>query len=131
MTCEQALGALLAPNADAHPAKPPRRRDGWFVYPYGWWTELAGAYVIFDRFYRPIARLSSGQVEIVQSDVGIDFIDQRWFYSSGNSPFINAETRGRILGVVDRLGIMEEVERRIGLARRGLLPCSDRRWRVQ
>jgi hypothetical protein len=100
-----------------------RRVTEWICFPYGWWTEASGAHVIYDRKYRPICRKhTDGRVEIVPSDTWIIFESSRHFYCSPDTPYTCPEARDRVLGVVYRLGLADEIKRRRSLDRRGLLP---------
>ena len=94
--------------------------------PYGWWTEASGAHVIYDRKYRPICRKHiDGRVEIVPSDTWIVFESSRHFYCGPDYPYTCPEARSRVLGVVQRLGLADEIKRRRSLDRRGLLPQAS------
>jgi hypothetical protein len=99
-----------------------RRVTDWRCMPYGWWTEASGAHVIYDRQYRPICRHTDGQVEIVPSDSWITFESSSHFYCGPDYPYTCPEARDRVLGVVYRLGLVDEIKRRRDLDRRGRLP---------
>jgi hypothetical protein len=100
-----------------------RRVTEWSCFPYGWWTEASGAHVVYDRKYRPICRKhTDGRVEIVPSETWITFESSRHFYCSPETPYTCPEARSRVLGVVQRLGLADEIKRRRSLDRRGLLP---------
>jgi hypothetical protein len=102
-----------------------RRVAEWTCLPYGWWTEASGAYVVYDRRYRPICRRhADGRVEIVPSDCWITFESSRHFYCGPDYPYTCPEARSRVLGVVQRLGLADEIKRRRSLDRRGLLPMA-------
>jgi hypothetical protein len=94
----------------------------WICFPYGYWNEACGAHVIFDRKYRPICRHTDGKVEIIPSDSWILFESSSHFYCSPITPYTCPKARSRVLGVVQRLGLADEIKRRRSLDRRGLLP---------
>jgi hypothetical protein len=103
-----------------------RRVADWRVMPYGWWTEASGAHVIYDRQYRPICRKhTDGRVEIIPSNSWITFESSHHFYCGPDYPYTCPEARSRVLGVVQRLGLAEEIKRRRSLDRRGLLPMAS------
>jgi hypothetical protein len=107
----------------------------WAPFPYGWWTEADGSFVIFDRGYRLICRKhTSGWVEILPfactdnfgrkaDDLWIDWVDQRWLYTGLTHPARDALSRSRVLGVVQRLGLADEIVRRREVA--------DRQWSLR
>ncbi|MCP1738200.1 hypothetical protein [Bradyrhizobium japonicum] len=104
----------------------------WSTFPYGWWTEADGSFVIFDRGYRLICRKRTrGSVEILPfactgnptrktDDLWIDWVDQRWLYTGVTHPARDELSRLRVLGVVQRLGLRDEIVRRREVA--------DREW---
>ncbi len=101
---------VVAFDAQAH---------AWRFAPYGWYSEPGGSYVPFDRDYHPIARKKpDGSVEIVPPDAWIDFEDQHWFYGArGTLPSDNRDVADRIRGVIARLGIRDEIIRRMRLGK--------------
>lgn len=104
-----------------------RRAMRWRIWPYGWWQEDDGSYVIFDRLYRPICRKRPcGTVEIVRPDQWIAYVDQRYLYTDIRHPDGNTAIAQRLFGIVQRLGIRDELARRRGLDRRRRLPRWDR-----
>lgn len=112
----------LVTLADLFPYNPWRRA------PYGYWAESGGGYVIFDKDYHPIARKKAdGSVEIVAPDTWIDFQDEHWFYGEpGTLPQDNSEVADRIRELIKRLGIRDEIVRRMKL---GKLPrATPPRW---
>jgi hypothetical protein len=117
----QARGTVVDRALIAHV----RRAADWHVMPYGWWTEVSGAHVIFDRKYRPLCRRhNDGHVEIVPSDTWTIWVKEDWLYSSPDTPYTRPKARNRVLGVVQRLGLADEIKRRRSLDRRGLLPLA-------
>lgn len=104
----------------------------WALFPYGWWQEADGSSVIFDRGYRLICRKRpSGAVEILPcartgnpvrktDDLWIDWVDQRWLYTGLTHPARDELSRLRVLGVVQRLGLRDEIIRR--------REAADREW---
>jgi len=96
----------------------------WRVFPYGWWDEPSGAYVIFDRDYRPICRKqTNGAIDQVRPDEFIRFSKQTWLYCAKH-PATDAETKRVILGVVERLGLATQISERRRLFGNRQLP----RW---
>jgi hypothetical protein len=104
----------------------------WALLPYGWWTEADGSFVIFDRGYHLICRKrSNGTVEILPfactgnfsrktDDSRIEWTSQRWLYTGLAHPARDAVSRLRVLGVVERLGLRDEIIRR--------REAADREW---
>jgi hypothetical protein len=108
-----------------------RRVTNWRVMPYGFWSEASGAHVVYDRQYRLICRRSTdGTVETLPSDCWITFESSQHFYCSPDTPYTCPEARSRVLGVVQRLGLADEIKRRRSLDRRGLLPQARHRGRA-
>ncbi|MGY4467329.1 hypothetical protein ACVWWK_003011 [Bradyrhizobium sp. LB9.1b] len=109
-----------------------QRDRRWSPFPYGWWTEADGSHVIFDRGYRLICRKQpNGAVEILPfartgnfsgkvDDLWIDWVDQRWLYTGLTHPARDDLSRLRVLGVVQRLGVRDEIVRR--------REAADREW---
>lgn len=107
----------------------------WSPLPYGWWNEADGSFVIFDRGYRLICRKRlNGAVEVLPfactgnfsrrtDDLWIDWVDQRWLYSGLTRPARDALSRSRVLGVVQRLGLVDEIIRR--------REAADREWSMR
>jgi hypothetical protein len=95
----------------------------WRIFPYGWWDEGDGRVVIFDRKYRPICRrYPDRRVEIVASNQEIKFVGQTWLYGTdGSHPCDDRRARERVLGVVRRLGLVDELRHRRRLESRGRL----------
>lgn len=103
------------------------RMHAWKIWPYGWWTEADGSFVVFDGKYRPMCRKRpNGQVELLPSDMTIDYVDQRYLYTYSTHPENCHETRERLDGVVARLGLGREIERRRMLVKRRQLPTAER-----
>lgn len=112
-----------------------QRDRRWSPFPYGWWTEADGSHVIFDRGYRLICRKrSNGSIEILPfartgnpvrktDDLWIDWIDQRWLYNGLTHPARDASSRLRVLGVVQRLSLADEIVRR--------REAADREWSLR
>lgn len=104
----------------------------WALFPYGWWQEADGSSVIFDRGYRLICRKRpNGAIEILPfartgnfgrkvDELWIDWVDQRWLYRGVTHPARDELSRLRVLGVVQRLGLRDEIVRRREVA--------DREW---
>lgn len=64
--------------------------------PYGEWTEVDGARVLFSRDYKPMWRLREGSApERVEPWLWIKFIKQNWFWNDGNPPWDVQETYNR------------------------------------
>lgn len=111
-----------------------RRERRWAPFPYGWWLEADGSFVIFDRGYRLLCRKHpTGFVEILPfartincsrkaDDLWIDWVDERRLYTGTTHPANDAQSRQRVLGVVQRLGLADEIIRRREVA--------DREWRL-
>ena len=109
-----------------------QRERRWSSAPYGWWTEANGSFVIFDRGYRLICRKRpNGAVEILPfactgnfsrktDDLWIEWNSQRWLYTGLTDPTRDALSRRRVLGVVQRLALADEIIRRREVA--------DREW---
>jgi hypothetical protein len=93
--------------------------DPWRRAPYGYWSEPGNRFVVFDRDYCPIARKKAdGSVEIVAHDTWIDFEEEHWFYGArGTLPKDNSEVADRIRGIITRLGIRNEIIRRMKLGK--------------
>jgi hypothetical protein len=112
-----------------------QRERRWALFPYGWWTEADGSFVIFDRGYRLICRKRpNGAVEILPfactgnfsrktDDLWIEWTSQRWLYTGLAHPARGALSRHRVLGVVQRLGLADEIIRRREVA--------DREWSLR
>jgi len=101
-----------------------RKQAVWHLCPYGEWIELCGSRVIFDRKYRPIARIWNDEVvEIVPPDQYIAYIEQRYFHGGfGWSP--DAATRKIVTEIITKYWLAPELQRRRALMRRGeRLPC--------
>jgi hypothetical protein len=96
----------------------------WRIFPYGCWTECDGAAVIFDRKYRPIARVRDGAVEIVAPTTWITFKKQRWFYRTWDDPVLSVQTREKLIAIVAHYGLEPELRRRRAMEKQGELP----RW---
>lgn len=98
----------------------------WALSPYGWWDERDGSAVVFDRAYRPIARVSHDctWVSIVPPDDRIDWIEENTYYRYLDAPQLNGETRHKIMAVTRALGIGEEIARRHHLESLGKLPTG-------
>lgn len=96
-----------------------KKQATWHLCPYGEWIELSGLRVIFDRKYRPIARIwNDGVVEIVLPDQYIAHIEERYFHSGfGWSP--DAVTRKVVAEIVTKYRLAPELQRRRALMRRG------------
>jgi hypothetical protein len=68
----------------------------WRALPYGAYVSADGSATLFDRRYRPIARLArGGTVTRVPPDERIHFTGQIWLYRDGTHPLINHATRRR------------------------------------
>ncbi|MER8797199.1 hypothetical protein NKH75_23900 [Mesorhizobium sp. M0984] len=103
------------------------RFSRWKIWPYGWWTEANGSFVIFDGKYRPICRKRpNGMVELLPSDVTIAYVDQDYLYTYSTHPDGCLETRERLYGVVRRLRLGDEIERRRVMVARRQLPTTSR-----
>ena len=112
-----------------------QRERRWSSAPYGWWTEANGSFVIFDRGYRLICRKRpNGAVEILPfactgnfsrktDDLWIEWNSQRWLYTGLTHPTRDALSRRRVLGVVQRLALADEIIRRREVA--------DREWSLR
>lgn len=93
----------------------------WVFFPYGYWTEPDGSFVIFDRRYHPLARKRpDGSVQILpMADLDrapqIKFKKQHFLYGSIDHPCDNEEMQQRLIRVVQRLGLEEEIHRRYEL----------------
>lgn len=98
----------------------------WVFFPYGYWTEPNGSFVIFDRRCHPLARKRlDGSVQILPMiDLDrapqIKFKRQHFLYGSFDHPCDTEETQQRLIGVVQRLGLEEEVYRRYDALDRAL-----------
>ncbi|MGO3934487.1 hypothetical protein NP284_40095 [Rhodopseudomonas pseudopalustris] len=100
----------------------------WSLLPYGWFEESDGSYVIFDRRYRLLCLTRpNGYVQILpfaeqamrETDANwIRWRSQHWIYSDLTHPDCNAFSRSRVLGVVERLGLKDEIIRRREVLRR-------------
>lgn len=111
-----------------------QRERRWAPFPYGWWTKADGSFVIFDRGYRLIChRRLNGSIEILPfactsnfgrkaDDLWIERVDQCWIYTGSTHPARDARSRHRVLGVVERLGLTNEIIRRRDVA--------DREWKI-
>jgi hypothetical protein len=112
-----------------------QRERRWAPFPYGWWTEADGSFVIFDRGYRLICRKRlNGAVEILPfactadfsrktDDLWIERVAQNWLYTGLTHPARDARSRQRVLGVVERLCLADEIIRRREVA--------DREWMLR
>lgn len=105
-----------------------RRQSRWMLHPYGWWTERSGSHVVFDRKYRPICRVHpDGKVEIVRSNLWIDFLSEHFINHPSQSPNDrDGVARDKIERVVSRLGLADEIAKRRHLLRQGRLPEPKR-----
>jgi hypothetical protein len=102
-----------------HNAKGLWRIYRWAFFPAGWWVEADGSLVIFDRRYHPLCRKRpDGSIEVLpmkdfDTPMHIKFKSQHRLYSGGLDHACDDErTQQRLLGVVQRLGIEDEVARR-------------------
>lgn len=102
-----------------HNARSLHRVYRWFAFPAGWWTEADGSHVIFDRRYHPLCRKRpDGSVEVLpMTDFNhpqqIKFKSQHRLYSGGPDHVCESEeTQQRLIRIVQRLGIEDEVARR-------------------
>jgi hypothetical protein len=104
-----------------------RHAARWSLLPYGWWTEADGSFVIFDRCYRPIGRKRPhGTIDIVAPDTWIAYMGQFWLYRGLAHPESNEAARDRVLGVVQRLDLADEIARRREQVRETRAPLP--RW---
>jgi hypothetical protein len=93
------------------------------LIPYGYWTELDGSYVIFDRKYRVLCRVVDGVSTVLPSDTYIDYVEQTWLYRNDEShPLFSQEMVYKLVRIVDRNGLREATKRRIPIER------ELRRW---
>lgn len=110
----------------AEKARRLHRTRRWLFFPYGYWTEGDGSFVIFDRRYHPLARKRrDGSVEILHMlDLDraplIKFKKQHLLYGSIDHPCDTGETQRRLIGVVQRLGLEQEVHHRYEALHRAL-----------
>lgn len=102
-----------------------QKQTAWRLCPYGCWTELDAAGVIFDGYYRPIVRVRpGGATEIVASDAFIRFRRERFFHSGfGSTP--KADTLEIITTIIATYELAPELRRRLELLRHKALP----RWK--
>lgn len=102
------------------------RTRRWIFFPFGYWTEADGSFVIFDRRYHPLARKRrDGSVQIlpmVDYDRApqIRFKKQHFLYGSIDHVCDTEETQQRLIGVVQRLGLEEEIHHRYDVLHRML-----------
>lgn len=95
----------------------------WDLWPAGYWTEADSSFVIFDKKYRPLCRKrTNGSIEILPPATWINWIEQRHLYATARFPYPadNQKTRNRLAGVVERLGLADEIERRRKIGSRNL-----------
>ncbi|RWQ70763.1 MAG: hypothetical protein EOS85_26680 [Mesorhizobium sp.] len=100
-----------------------QRTARWNLWPAGYWTEPDGSFVIFDRKYRPLCRKRpDGSIEILPSDAWINWIEERRLYETPRFPHPDnsRDTRDMLAGVVERLGIADEIKRRRKIGPRNL-----------
>jgi hypothetical protein len=100
------------------------RAARWSLFPYGWWIEADGSFVIFDRRYRPICRKRPDDSVEILPFIRVDYserqtnklwiakIGERWLYTDLTHPVANVETRQRVIGVVQHLSLANEIIRR-------------------
>jgi hypothetical protein len=106
-----------------------RHAARWSLLPYGWWTDADGSFVIFDGRYRPICRKRPhGSIEIVAPGTWIAYVGQSWLYRGLVHPDNNAAARDRVLGVVQRLDLADEIARRREHVRETRTPLP--RWNL-
>ncbi|MGM4915887.1 hypothetical protein [Tardiphaga sp. 813_E8_N1_3] len=91
----------------------------WVFFPYGWWEEADGSLVIFDRRSHPLCRKRlDGSIEVLpmlnfNMPLSIKFKAQHFLYSGGRDHACEDEkTQQRLLRIVQRLGIENEVSSR-------------------
>lgn len=101
----------------------------WVFFPYGWWEEVGGSVVIFDRRGHPLCRKRpDGSVEVLpmvnlNNPMSIGGRNPRFLYSGGLDHACESEaTQQRLLRVVQRLGIEDEVARRY---------AAYHRWKIE
>lgn len=99
----------------------------WSIFPYIYFREADGSSVVLDRRYRLICRhRQNGTVEIlpfVRTDVAtskhwIRLVSQHRLYTDFSHPADDEASRQRVLGVVERLGLKDEIIRRRQALRR-------------
>ncbi len=94
------------------------RTRRWVFFPKGYWTERDGSFVIFDGRYHPLARKRpDGSVQILPMlDLDraprIKFKKEQFLYGGLDHPCDTEETQQRLIRVVQRLGLEEEIHHR-------------------
>ncbi len=104
----------------------------WRLLPYGFWVEIDGAYVLFDRDYCPIVRIpESGPLVIVPPSERILSNEQYWFYHEETSPYLEPQTAPTILFLADDCDFGEEFDYRCELTDYGRAPYKAlaKRWK--
>lgn len=97
----------------------------WRLFPFGFWTEDDGSYVIFDMDRRPICRKKpDGTVEVLRATASIDPVAERQLYGD-EGPSEKLTYTKQCLELVERLGICEEIEYRIAIFEKRGLPGGD------
>ncbi len=92
----------------------------WRLWPYGFWIERDGAYVLFDRDYCPIVRIRRyGRPEIVPPFERIRWVKQRWFYEDATAPFLDPQTAPTIVLLAADCVSDQEIDYRLSLTDRG------------
>lgn len=91
----------------------------WVFFPYGWWEEVGGSVVIFDRRFHPLCRKrTDGSIEVLpMEDINrhrsIQYQRQSFiYYGNIDHPCENKLTQRKLLAAVQRLGIEDEISRR-------------------
>lgn len=93
----------------------------WSFFPYLWFGEADRSCVIVDRRYRLVCRKhATGAIEILpfvrvenEADENwISIVSQNRIYTDFSHPADDANSRQRVLGIVQRLGLKDEIVRR-------------------
>jgi len=82
------------------------RRHRMAIYlPYGRWGCADGRVVYFNRYYEPVlARAPDGAVSIPEPTEWVRWVDQSWFYTDDNPPWLDALTLDRVEAVLRSAG---------------------------
>lgn len=75
--------------------------------PYGAWTELDGATVIFSRDYCPMWRLREGRTpERMFPWEWVKFVEQSWFWNEGDEPWFDERQYAREMRRLSDFGVV-------------------------
>jgi hypothetical protein len=105
----------------------------WAFFPYGWFEEADGSLLIFDRLFFSLCRKRPDNTIEALPMVRLDwrervkFKSRHYLYSGGaDHACDNEKTQQLLIGIVQRLGIEDEVARRYAAYQRRKIEARRR-----